>query len=151
MKSEEVEEKKRRFREFLGLSMKHGEQKQSWNDTFMDFMAQPLTGKSKAKREKKDEPNPAEEKVVPEESKDQAEKKTENEIADDKRLFVMNLSYQVTKEELQSLFGKYGQIDDIEIPFRKGGKGVPLGIGFVKFAMSESAIQAFAELDQTYF
>lgn len=49
------------------------------------------------------------------------------------------------------MFGKYGQIDDIEIPFRKGGKGVPLGIAFVKFSVSESAIQAFAELDQTYF
>jgi hypothetical protein len=29
-------------------------------------------------------------------------------IADDKRLFVMNLSYTVTKEEIQELFGKYG-------------------------------------------
>lgn len=59
----------------------------------------------------------------------------------------MNLSYTVTKEELQDLFGKYGQIDDIEIPFRKGGRGTPLGLGFVRFAESESAIQAFAELD----
>ena len=63
----------------------------------------------------------------------------------------MNLSYQVTKEELQELFGKYGEIVDIEIPFRKHGKGVPLGIGFVRFSASESAIQAFAELDKTYF
>ena len=63
----------------------------------------------------------------------------------------MNLSYQVTKEELQELFGKYGEIVDIEIPFRKHGKGVPLGIGFVRFVTEESAISAFAELDKTYF
>ena len=63
----------------------------------------------------------------------------------------MNLSYQVTKEELQELFGKYGKIFDIEIPFRKHGKGVPLGIGFVRFEAEESAISAFAELDKTYF
>ena len=75
----------------------------------------------------------------------------ESEFVDVKRLYVMNLSYQVTKEELQDLFGKYGKIDDIEIPFRKGGRGTPLGIAFVKFAESESAISAFAERDQSYF
>ena len=63
----------------------------------------------------------------------------------------MNLSYQVTQEELRDYFSKYGEIEEIEIPFRKHGKGVPLGIGFIRFASSESAIQAFAELDKTYF
>ena len=76
---------------------------------------------------------------------------TQNDFIDDKRLYVMNLSYTVTKEELQELFGKYGEIADIEIPFRKGGRGTPLGIGFVRFQESESAIQAFAELDKSYF
>jgi RNA recognition motif-containing protein len=64
----------------------------------------------------------------------------ESEFIDDKRLYVMNLSFTVTKEELQDLFGKYGVIVDIEIPFRKGGRGTPLGIGFVRFAETESAI-----------
>lgn len=63
----------------------------------------------------------------------------------------MNLSYTVTKEELQELFGKYGEIADIEIPFRKGGRGTPLGLGFIRFQESECAIQAFAELDKSYF
>ena len=76
---------------------------------------------------------------------------TENSLVDDKRLFVMNLSYQVTKEELQELFGKFGEIVDIEIPFRKHGKGVPLGIGFIRFVTTESAISAFAQLDKSYF
>ena len=75
----------------------------------------------------------------------------QNELVDDQRLFVMNLSYSVTKEELIDLFGKYGKIDDIEIPFRKGGRGAPLGLAFIRFAESESAIQAFAEQDQSYF
>lgn len=63
----------------------------------------------------------------------------------------MNLSYKVTKDELQELFGKYGEIVDIEIPFRKHGKGVPLGLGFIRYTASEAAIQAFAELDKSYF
>ena len=73
------------------------------------------------------------------------------EHIDEKRLYVMNLSYVVTKEELQELFGKYGAIQDIEIPFRKGGRGSLLGIGYIRYAEAESAIQAFAELDKTYF
>lgn len=68
-----------------------------------------------------------------------------------KRLYVMNLSYQVTKEEIEDLFGKYGKVESIEIPFRKRGKGVPLGIGFVTFEESEHAISAYAELDKNYF
>ena len=63
----------------------------------------------------------------------------------------MNLSFTVTKEELQALFGKYGQIVDIEIPFRKGGRGTPLGFAFIRFAETEFAIQAFAELDRVYY
>ena len=98
MKSEEVEEKKRKFREFLGLNLKHGDQKQSWNDTFVDFMAQPLQKKT-AKKQKTEEPN-QQESTGEQAEGEQVLKKTENEIADDKRLFVMNLSYQVTKEEL---------------------------------------------------
>ena len=102
------------------------------------------------KKSAKDE-EAKEDKEEGEDEENKAEEEKENEFVDNKRLFVMNLSYQVTKEELQELFGKYGEIDDIEIPFRKHGKGVPLGIGFVKFATSESAISAFAELDKTYF
>lgn len=59
----------------------------------------------------------------------------------------MNLSYQVTREELQDLFGKYGKIDDIEIPLRKGGRGVALGLGYIRFEEAEAAIQAYAEND----
>ena len=63
----------------------------------------------------------------------------------------MNLSYQVTHEELQKMFEPYGPIVDIEIPFRKKGKGVPLGLGFVRYETAEAAISAFAELDKSYF
>lgn len=63
----------------------------------------------------------------------------------------MNLSYQVNKEELTEVFAKFGNITDIEIPFRKNGKGVPLGIGFISFETSEAAISAFAEMDKKFF
>jgi multiple RNA-binding domain-containing protein 1 len=72
-------------------------------------------------------------------------------LIDDKRLYVMNLSYTVTEDELRELFSKYGPIVDIEIPFRKGGKGTKLGLAFVRYEETESAISAYAELDQKYW
>ena len=95
-----------------------------------------MVGNDDKLKSKPDEPKTTE---IVEDSKAQ-EPSTQNDFVDDKRLYVMNLSYTVTKEEIQELFGKYGQIDDVEIPFRKGGRGTPLGIGFVRFAESESAI-----------
>lgn len=110
--------------------------------------------KSVKKEMKKKEEAAAEnaDKTITTDDKPATEEKAEEvSLVDDKRLFVMNLSYTVTKEELQETFGKYGEIQDIEIPFRKGGRGTPLGLGFIRYAESESAIQAFAEMDKSYF
>ena len=167
--SAEVEAKKNRFREFLkvaGTGAGTQKEAQSWNDQFTDFMmARPEERKKSNKnKEAEESKGPEEEKKEGEEANDGGEDKAdgeekakeppapqENEYIDEKRLFVMNLSYQVTKEELTELFEKHGEIEDIEIPFRKHGKGVALGIGFVRFATSESAISAFATHDKTYF
>ena len=154
--SAEVESKKSKFREFLklmGSGAGTAREKQSWNDQFEAFMHRP--GQSQAAPQKEEagekEENAEEKDNSEEEAKKPEEVKEEDSLVDDKRLFVMNLSYQVTKEELTELFGKYGEIVDIEIPFRKYGKGVPLGLGFIRFETTESAIQAFAELDKSYF
>jgi len=60
----------------------------------------------------------------------------------------MNLSYTVTHEELTELFGKHGKIEEIEIPFRRGGRGQLAGIAFVKYETTEATISAFATLDK---
>ena len=129
----------------MGTGAGTTKEKQSWNDQFEAFMVK----KDNQMEEHKGSEDRKEE--LEGEEREKAEAVAENEFIDDKRLFVMNLSYQVTKEELQDLFGKHGEIIDIEIPFRKHGKGVPLGIGFVRFATTEATISAFAQLDKTYF
>ena len=71
------------------------------------------------------------------ESKDEKEK--EDKAAEDvlgtenPRLYVMNLSYEVTHDELRSLFSKYGEVKNIEVPLRKGGGGQALGIAYITF------------------
>ena len=49
------------------------------------------------------------------------------------------------------LFQKYGEIERIEIPLRKGGKGQAMGIAFINFKETEAAITAYANLDQEYY
>lgn len=63
----------------------------------------------------------------------------------------MNLSYQVTHDELKDHFQKYGEVTNIEIPLRKGGKGAAQGIAYISFKETEGAITAFAQLDKTFF
>jgi len=59
----------------------------------------------------------------------------------------MNLSYEVTHDEMKDLFGPYGEIEDVEIPLRKFGGGIALGISFIRFKATEGAIAAYAALD----
>lgn len=100
---------------------------------------------SNAKVPKKPEA-PKEEKVEEEKPKVVA-RGEEITVIDDKRLFVMNLSYEVTHDEMKDLFGPYGEIEDVEIPLRKFGGGIALGISFIRFKATEGAIAAFAALD----
>ena len=60
------------------------------------------------------------------------------------RLYVGNLTYSVTTEQLQGLFGGYGQIKDVTVIDGKG-------FGFVEFADSAAAGQAREALNGTDF
>lgn len=60
----------------------------------------------------------------------------------------MNLPFSIENDDLQKLFEKYGKIEEIEIPIKRGQK---TGYAFIKFETSESAITAYASVDKSYF
>jgi len=158
-----VEEKKDKFRQFLKLMgvQKDSAGGQSWNDSFADHMN--AEGNNKQIRDmfrqangKDDQPEEKEEQV--EEGADKKENKEEDTgkaAAEDDiehtRLFVMNLSYKVTHDEVRDHFEVFGPIDHIEIPLRKGGKGQAAGFAYISFTETEAAISAYAQNDKTYF
>lgn len=137
----EIEDKKQKFREFLKVMEGGSKQKQSWNDSFQEFMMKKEVPQKRQKVEEAEE-----EKVSEEKGEEPASEEVENW-----RLYVMNLPFTVTHEELQELFGKFGEITKVEIPLRKGGKGAALGIAYITFKLTESAISAYAELDKQLF
>lgn len=69
-------------------------------------------------------------------------------IMDTGRLFVRNLSYETTEDDLRDLFVKYGPLSGVSIPLgietRKSK-----GFGYVTFMMPSDALRAWQELDGT--
>ncbi|UCF48952.1 MAG: RNA-binding protein [Myxococcales bacterium] len=57
------------------------------------------------------------------------------------KIFVGNLNFGTTDEELRELFGEIGEVVDVHIP-KDRETGRPRGFAFVRFAAEEHAAQA---------
>ncbi len=62
------------------------------------------------------------------------------------KLYVGNLNYDVTEDQLKELFAQHGEIKDIVI-IKDKFTGRSKGFGFVEFATSESAQKAVDALN----
>ena len=60
------------------------------------------------------------------------------------KLYVGNLNYAVTEEQLQELFGSYGTVESVKIIGDRG-------FGFVEMSTPEEAEQAMEALNETVF
>ncbi len=61
-------------------------------------------------------------------------------------IFVGNLSYSVTEDELRSLFGEYGAVDRVSVVTDRD-TGQPRGFAFVEMANGEEAAAAIESLN----
>ena len=114
--------------------------------------------KEKKKREKEEREKESDKPVddrpvmpahVHHQPKPSLEEEVEAEIADTGRLFIRNLPYTIAEEELQELFEKYGEINELHIP--KDATNRPKGFALVTFSSPIHAVRAFHELDSTIF
>ncbi|TLD13603.1 uncharacterized protein PgNI_04341, partial [Pyricularia grisea] len=62
------------------------------------------------------------------------------------RLFVRNLPYSATEDDLKSVFGAFGPLDEIHLS-HAGRDGTSKGIAFIQYSESSSAVEAFQKLD----
>ena len=62
------------------------------------------------------------------------------------RLFVGNVAYKATSEDLKRLFGSFGEVTKVDIITEKVTNR-PRGFAFVTFAKPEDAQRAMLELD----
>ena len=62
------------------------------------------------------------------------------------RLYVGNLSFDATGDDLREIFSNTGEVEDAIIVTRPGG-GRPRGFGFVTMLNEEGAAEAIRQLD----
>lgn len=84
------------------------------------------------------------------EGDDEKSNDLEKELFDTGRLFIRNLPYTTTEEELKEHFGKFGNISQVHIVVDKDTK-MSRGIAYVLYDLPESALRALEELDNSIF
>lgn len=62
------------------------------------------------------------------------------------KVFVGNLSFDTTRDELQSLFAEVGEVVEVVLPTDRMS-GRPRGFAFVQFASDEQAAQAIQKFE----
>ncbi|KAG0205819.1 hypothetical protein BGX33_007733 [Mortierella sp. NVP41] len=83
-------------------------------------------------------------------SAEEEEETAKNLIADTGRLFVRNLPYTCTEDDLRKLFEKFGPLSEVHMPISKDTKK-PKGYAYVLYLLPEHAIKAFTALDKKFF
>ncbi|XP_076007167.1 putative RNA-binding protein 19 [Genypterus blacodes] len=78
------------------------------------------------------------------------EDEEEEDVADSGRLFIRNLPYTCTEQEIKDLFTKHGHISEVLFPIDNLTKR-PKGFAFVTYMIPESAVTALAQLDGHIF
>ncbi|GJQ68534.1 hypothetical protein Trydic_g17103 [Trypoxylus dichotomus] len=72
--------------------------------------------------------------------------KNEEDVAESGRIFIRNLSYTTTENDIEDLFSKFGPLAEVNLPIDSVTRKLK-GFGFVTFLMPEHAVKAYAELD----
>ncbi|XP_053938393.1 probable RNA-binding protein 19 [Cuculus canorus] len=74
----------------------------------------------------------------------------EEDLSESGRLFVRNLPFTSTEEDLEKIFSKYGPISEIHFPIDRLTKKSK-GFAFVTYMIPEHAVKAYAEMDGQVF
>uniref|UniRef100_A0A8C4H962 Probable RNA-binding protein 19 n=1 Tax=Dicentrarchus labrax TaxID=13489 RepID=A0A8C4H962_DICLA len=78
------------------------------------------------------------------------EDEEEEDVAESGRLFLRNLPYTCTEEEIKELFSKHGPLSEVLFPIDNLTKK-PKGFAFITYMIPENAVTALAQLDGHVF
>ena len=71
-------------------------------------------------------------------------------VGESGRIFVRNLSYDTTEEDLEKLFSEFGPLTETSLPVDRHTRKQK-GFAFITFMMPEHAVQAFSAIDGKSF
>lgn len=82
--------------------------------------------------------------------KKQEKQNNEESIGESGSIFIRNLAYVVSEQEVTTLFEKYGPLTEVNMPIDPVLRR-PKGFATVTFMIPENAVKAYTELDGTAF
>lgn len=71
-------------------------------------------------------------------------------VSESGRLFIRNLNYTCTQDDLEEVFRKYGELTEVHFPIDKT-TSLPKGYAYVEFMFPQNAAKAYEELNGTIF
>ncbi|RCI01220.1 Multiple RNA-binding domain-containing protein 1 [Rhizopus azygosporus] len=77
-------------------------------------------------------------------------KDPKDSIAETGRLFVRNLTYACTEDDLKQMFEKYGTLSEVHMPIAKDTKKSK-GYAYISYMLPEHAVKAYEALDMKTF
>ncbi|TIA89825.1 hypothetical protein E3P99_01902 [Wallemia hederae] len=90
----------------------------------------------------------------PAETREQAQARKQAEVIDQvmetARIFLRNLPFSCTEEDLTTEFTKYGVVNQVHIPLSNDTK-TPIGVAYISFASPNAAVAAFKASDGSIF
>ncbi|KAJ1825508.1 Multiple RNA-binding domain-containing protein 1, partial [Coemansia sp. RSA 2599] len=75
---------------------------------------------------------------------------TIEQIRETGRLFIRNLSYLTTEDDLRSAFEKFGPLSEVHMPISRDTKR-PKGFAYILYLLPEHAVKAYTSLDNKIF
>lgn len=73
-----------------------------------------------------------------------------SEKIDPKRLYLRNIPFEISEEDVRSKFEKYGDLTELHIP-KNYQTNKSFGYAYIAYATVESSIMALSEMDRTFF
>ncbi|XP_056631573.1 probable RNA-binding protein 19 [Diorhabda sublineata] len=72
--------------------------------------------------------------------------KNEENIGESGRIFIRNLAYTTTEEDIEKLFSEFGPLTEVNLPVDASTKQMK-GFGTVTYLLPEHAVKAYSQLD----
>lgn len=122
--------------------------KQMSNKSKFDAVEQKMKKETEETKETEVEKEKAEQQVI--ESDKINEENSSSKKINPKRLYLRNLTFEVTEEDVRSTFEKFGELTEVHIPVNHR-TNQSFGYGYISYATVESAVMAISEMDKTYY
>jgi len=131
-------------------------------EDFAQTVAEPITedGLTPVQQDAQAEPTNAEETVTPDvleqagsrtfnKDKPKFERRERADVEPSNTVYVGNLYYEVTADQIKRVFGRFGDIENVRIIF--DNRGLSRGFGYVEYKSIEDAKTAIENLDMQVF